>query len=65
VAILGMKALDELVQIGAFERSLFQSEVLIAQVVNPKFLNPRSDSIVSNPPGFDSTIRPSTISVLF
>jgi hypothetical protein len=42
MTILGMKALDELVQIRTFQRSLFQSEVLICpQVIEPEFLDPR------------------------
>jgi hypothetical protein len=42
VAIFGVKALDELVQIGSFQRSFLQSEMLICpQVIDPEFLDPR------------------------
>jgi hypothetical protein len=42
VAVLGTKAMDELVEIRAFQRFLFQSEVVIcAQIVNPELFRPR------------------------
>jgi hypothetical protein len=42
VAVLGMKAMHKLVEIGAFQRFLFQSEVLIgAHVIDPELFGPR------------------------
>ena len=42
MAVLGVEALDELVEIRTFQRSFFQSEVLIrAQVVDPELFRPR------------------------
>lgn len=41
VAVLGMEAMDELNEIRAFQRSLFQSEVLIRpQIIDSKLICP-------------------------
>jgi hypothetical protein len=43
MAILGVEALNEFVEIGAFQRSLFKREVLVRpQVIDPKFFRSKA-----------------------